>query len=359
VARDSAGVRIIDNPPRLSAPVAFRLGATATYSVGGLEGDPATELRHRNGYLRAARLGSGGMAVADEFRVQFFDAAGKRASVAGREGSGPEEFRGIISICATRGDTVVANDGRNSRATIVAPNGRIVRTAPEGLLGSPGFDGCLNDGTFIRVYYLPAERGADRTVRVTRVRLDGSVANVVGEFSIGPFDAFVDRDATIAASGQSVYVADGMNHEVRVYRAGGGLAAIIRTRDQLIPISQAEAEANAMRHFAADWGQAQKDRQLASLRRLAIPTSWPAYGRIATDRSGRLWIQDYQRVVTESYGWTAFDASGRLIGRLLLPRTAAGVRSRQVLAFGANDVLVVEYDDDGAAYIRAYPLMPA
>jgi hypothetical protein len=202
------------------------MSTKATYSVGGLEDDPATELRHRNGYLRATRLGSGGMAVADEFRVQFFDAAGKRASVAGREGSGPEEFRGIISICATRGDTIVANDGRNSRATIVAPNGRIVRTAPEGLLGSPGFDGCLNDGTFIRVYYLPAERGADRTVRVTRVRLDGSVANVVGEFSIGPFDAFLDRDPTIAASGQSVYVADGMNHEVRVYRAGGGLERI-------------------------------------------------------------------------------------------------------------------------------------
>lgn len=360
--RDSTGIRIVENPARLTAPVAFRLGDKPTYSVGGLEGNPDIELRPSNGYLRATRLASGSVAVADEIRVQFFDAAGKRTAIAGRQGSGPQEFRGIIGICATRGDTVVAGDGRNSRSSILAPSGTIVGTAPDGELGIPGFDGCLDDGTFIRVYHVPSARGTDRIVRVTPLRLDGSVANLVGEFSIGPFDAYLDREPTVAASGQSVYVADARTHEVRVYRASGGLATIIRTRDRLNPITQADAEAVLLTRIVTDFGtalsQAQKDSRLANMRGHAVPTAWPAYRRIAIDRSGRIWIEDYQQVIGESTGWTAFDANGRLIGRLRIPRTAAGVRSRQVLAFGTTDVLFVEYDADGAAYIRAYPLIP-
>src|SRR3954469_12534202 len=76
--RDSVGVRIIENGPRLTAPIAFQLGDKPSFDVGGLQQDPADELTSRNGYPRAIRLSNGSVAVLDRTRVIFYDASGKR-----------------------------------------------------------------------------------------------------------------------------------------------------------------------------------------------------------------------------------------------------------------------------------------
>ena len=41
--RDSAGVRIVENPPRATAPVRFVLDTVPRLDVGGLEDVPANE----------------------------------------------------------------------------------------------------------------------------------------------------------------------------------------------------------------------------------------------------------------------------------------------------------------------------
>ncbi|MGV3711091.1 MAG: hypothetical protein ACO1Q7_19875 [Gemmatimonas sp.] len=42
--RDSSGVRIVENPSRLKAPVVFTLGTKLNADIGGLDDDPDKEL---------------------------------------------------------------------------------------------------------------------------------------------------------------------------------------------------------------------------------------------------------------------------------------------------------------------------
>src|SRR3954469_393981 len=111
-ARDGAGVRIVDNPSRLKAPTAFRLGDKPVFDAGGLEGDPDVEISSRQGYPLAIRLANGNVAITDRARVQTFSAAGKRLRISGREGRGPGEFTAVTHLCRARGDTVLASDGK-------------------------------------------------------------------------------------------------------------------------------------------------------------------------------------------------------------------------------------------------------
>lgn len=104
VIRDSAGVRIVENRARASAPVQFTLGTKARFDVGGLEPEPDNEFNPIQGYLRGTWLSNGGLAVIDEVRMHLFDAAGKRLAIVGRKGKGPEEVTFITSIYRTRGN---------------------------------------------------------------------------------------------------------------------------------------------------------------------------------------------------------------------------------------------------------------
>src|SRR5436190_13432099 len=79
--RDSAGVHIVENGPRLRAPIAFTIGAKPIFDVGGVEADPANEFSPRQGYFRGLRLSNGSVVVIDASRLQFFDAAGKRLRI--------------------------------------------------------------------------------------------------------------------------------------------------------------------------------------------------------------------------------------------------------------------------------------
>src|SRR4051794_34651386 len=89
--RDSAGVRIIENGPRLTAPVVFQLADKPSFDVGGLKQNPAEELKDRNPYPRLVRLASGNVVIADFDRVVFFDAKGQLIKSVGRKGDGPGE----------------------------------------------------------------------------------------------------------------------------------------------------------------------------------------------------------------------------------------------------------------------------
>ena len=125
-------MRIVQNPARARAPVVFRLGATPVIDLGGPEEPTDNEFNPSQGYLRAARLSDGGFAVIDVARVHFFDARGKRVRIVGKTGAGPAEFRYLIAICRTRGDTIVLSDSHNRRLAILDKSGTFVREFPRG-----------------------------------------------------------------------------------------------------------------------------------------------------------------------------------------------------------------------------------
>jgi hypothetical protein len=69
-------------------------------------------------------------------------------------------------------------------------------------------------------------------------------------------------------------------------------------------------------------------------------------------------VRDYQKDRTTPNAWTAFDATGRMLGRLVIPVPPGDVRSPQVIGFGRGSILVRRFDEDRASYLTLYPIVP-
>ncbi|MEP6832386.1 MAG: hypothetical protein ABJB74_03290 [Gemmatimonas sp.] len=355
--RDSAGIKIISARARSSAPVVFKLADKPTLSVGGLENDPNVEFNHRQGYLRAARLSNGGLAAIDEVRLHYFDASSKRLGVFGHKGAGPNEFQYVMSICATRGDSIVVGDSRNARVTVLDGKGKFAGSFPEESWGSPVLNSCFSDGTFILQKSLAVSYTDPRKYRVTRMRLNGTVSNEIGEFTTAPFDMVTQRETGFIAAGERLYFAEAVESEIRVYDMLGKLREILRTNDPLLPITTADAESKMAATIPNNVSATERSERMARMRGQAFPKSWPAYSRVHVTPSGQIWIEDYRTKYPAPDGWTAYESNGTLIGRLVFSAGTATKRPPEVISFGNGDVLVRTHDDDGASHLEVYALV--
>ena len=342
--RDSAGVHIVENAARRNAPVAFVPTEVVVADFGGLKDNPDDEFEVRGPFLRSIHFTSGGYVVTDNHRLRFFDAAHKQVHVAGRQGQGPMEFRQISSACRTHGDTVVVGDPLNARVSVWDRNGNFVREFPVAR-ARLSWESCFDDGTFLLTEGVQGVDGS-RITRLSRHRLDGSVISAsLGEFPAGVRSMYLLRDVYVAASGDHYFVGDSRTREIRGYDQGGKLTMIIRTADPVDKVTAAEAA--AMSPTAAGTNA-----------RIGPPpdpkpTEWPAYGAIATDMTGRVWVEDYRKAYTQPDVWTAFDRDGRMLGRFSMPPNPK-IEDPRFVNFTDEGVQVRRQDTDGAVHVTTY-----
>jgi hypothetical protein len=342
VERDSAGIRIIENPSRTAAPVVFRLGAQ-TLDIGGAADNPDDEFAARRS-LASLRLSDGTIAIPDVVRIQFFDARGRRTGKLGRSGAGPTEFRSLVpaEFCRTRGDTLLAGDFRNGRFAVVHQQ-RVIRTTSYTQFGGE-LPGCFDDGSVLMQAGLPNFSTPTYTVRLSRLRLDGTLVNSLGDFVFRTPSAVAHQvQPSVEPWGQRVYIGDGATSEIRVHRSDGRLTHIIRSADPPKKITAADVERELRGSSPA-------------IRRQWHPDAYPTYQKFLVDPEGRLWVQDFASERNNLDGWTAFDLNGRLIGRLELPRMI-GKSPMSVVAFGVNEVQVMRQDEDGFLHLMLYPII--
>jgi hypothetical protein len=354
VVRDSAGIRIVENPSRRSMPMLFALDSTPLLDVGGIEDNPDVEFAHNEGYVRAVVLSDGGLAVIDVTRIHFFDARGIRRKIVGRQGAGPQEFQYLEAICRTRGDTIIVSDNHNRREAVLDRSGSIVRTIPEGDLGGVPFDFCFSDGTFLREKL--AGPVTFRFVHLTRVRVDGSTANVIGDFPAQRADAITQTFEIAAAWGTHLYYASPALDEVRIFDDAGKLMVMIRTNDPRTPVTDAEVEHRLATMSPLGTPEAERRARLNRIRAMPHAKVWPAFRDMVVGADGRIWESDYT-TRDEPEVYTAYDSTGRIMGRLTLPpRPASGPRP-QIISFGTNTVLVRRWDNDGATHLTMYRIL--
>lgn len=355
-SRDSAGVRIIENPARKDAPVRFRLGEKPLFEVGGIESNPDEEFDHKQGYLRGVRMSNGGLAVMDVSRVHYFDASGKRIRIVGRKGQGPEEFQYLTSICRTRGDTLILNDSHNRRMSVLDGSGRILRTILQGDNGSAPFSFCLDDGSFVLQRSI-GEIGA-RQNRITRLRTDGSLVNLVGTFDRAGLDMVTMVGPTIAASGDALYYGDPFTSEIRVYDGSGRLRRVIRTADQGDRITDAEAEERMAMTIPRNVTTAERTARMERLRALPrVSQTWPVFMKLEVGSDGTIWVQDFRKAFPSPDAWTAIDSTGRIVGRLVFPAVPERTMRPEVQTFGRDYVMLRRFDADGATSLAIFPLV--
>ena len=351
--RDSAGVRIVENGARKDAPVRFRIADKPSFEVGGLELNPDEEFDHKQGYLRGVRLSNGGFAVIDVSRVHHFDARGKRVRIVGKKGQGPEEFLYLTSICRTRGDTLIVYDSHNRRLSVLDGSGRFLRTILQGDNGSASPDFCFDDGTFLleRMDQL----GELRRKRVTRLRTDGTIRNVVGTFPL-LFDVISMTPTAITASGNALYYGNPFTSEIRVHDSSGTLRRIIRTADKGDRITDAMAEQRMAWTIPGNVTGAARTKQMERLRSLPrVGNTWPVFYRFIVGSDGTIWVQDYDPTTLPN-AWTAIDSTGRIAGRLIFPAVPGRTMAPEVHSFGRDHVIVRRFDAEMASSLAIYPL---
>jgi hypothetical protein len=355
-ARDSAGVRIVMNPALADAPETFRFNPTPILDVGGLEEDPDLEFKSNQGYLRGTFLSDGTLVVTDESRLHFFNRQGRRLGVVGTRGAGPEEFRYIIGICRTRGDTTVVFDSHNARNVVIAPTRRIVRTFPSKPNGALTFSSCFDDGTVVLSASEYDRETQSMMIRYLRGRLDGTVANRLVALPPIRYDMVTGSEVAIATRGQRLYLGAPGASEIMAYDAAGRLQLIVRMASR--PERITDAAALKRMSYAIPAGRTPTEAEIAASKAEGLKRwksgphaeYWPTYGRIHVDDRGRLWVNQYRMDYQGIDVWVAFGADGRMIGKLVLPP------GLEVIDFWNNGILVRSQDDDGAAHLRLHAI---
>ncbi|MEP6833892.1 MAG: hypothetical protein ABJB74_10875 [Gemmatimonas sp.] len=356
--RDSVGIRIVENSSRTKASIAFTLGATPNVDIGGLEDDPDKEFLRNSSIPQLTRLSDGRVAVADKNRIQFFDNLGKRLRIAGRSGGGPGEFQGIAGLCRIHGDTVLASDFQNRRFSVLDQKGeyRSLTTFPVGNFSDSQF--CLNDGTIMALQYLPRNAQGESGFRINHLNRAGAIMNEIAVIKNPPADPVVNPKSSFVTGSENVYYGNGAEQEFRVFSAQGKLVSIVRTADKLEPITRNDLEDMSSGAGRAGSKTAGSSAGGGSPAPVSHAKTLPTYDRILIDMSERVWMQDFEPdIKTQAEGWTAFDRTGKLLGRIVIPVGATKEKRQTVVHFGKDEVFVKRPDDDGATHYTAYPIL--
>ncbi|MBY0489459.1 MAG: hypothetical protein K2R93_06425 [Gemmatimonadaceae bacterium] len=319
----------------------LRLADSPLLTVGGLAKDTSIELRHSNGFLNAAPSTNGELAIIELDRLRFFGADGVHRISLGRQGSGPNEFRGLSHACRSRGDTVVAYDYGLRRLTIATSDGRWVRQIPVEKIGQLPADGCLADG---RIILKPFAGSADATIHL--LTLQGEVvARINADYDTDP-----NRRITVFARGREVWRADPLQQEVIGLDQGGHVVRILTLRDALKRMTDAEALANSPEGARA--GSRPKSGDVIS----AKPTYWPLF-ESAKDGGDRIWFEETVRDGGFAPSvWYAVGDDGRLVGKLSL-RFDGDIVPPVVVRFQGDSVWLLRRNAEGIATFSLYRIL--
>jgi hypothetical protein len=182
--------------------------------------------------------------------------------------------------------------------------------------------------------------------------------NVIGEFPSAAFDMVAMREVSVVPAATRLHYGNGTTSEVQIFDVDGRLLQIVRSDDALIRITDAEAEERMAGTIPRNVAASERTARMERMRTMRRATHWPAYGRIHVDPDGGLWVRDYQKYRATPNAWTAFDATGRMLGRLVIPVPPGDARSPEVIGFGRRSILVRRFDADRASHLTLYSIVP-
>jgi hypothetical protein len=380
-ARDSAGVRIVENAlPSWPRGREWTLSAQPVVDIGAGQ-DSLDELATVMG---ATRLSDGSIAIANmgTNTIKLFDARGRYVRSIGRRGQGPGEFRQVMGIARMPGDTIAAIDSREE-VEFFGVDGRFARglrspSRKEGLVVT-GFH-FFDDGSFARTSWPQAYRQSpgrwqDSLVvfRMTPTDTGGSIVSrhPAMEFTRTatlPFSQPVTFAPAgfIVSAGSAYWVAYADRYEIRRHRLDGRLELIVRAPWTPQPVRNEDRA--RYREFIINLGAeggGRVDARLGAQRQkmmeeVEFARNLPAYQFVVVDGERNLWLsnvelewflsQGFARVTSGPTAWRVFDATGRWLGTVPMP---ARFRPMEI---GRDYVLGLWRDTEDVEHVRLYRL---
>jgi len=362
VVRDSAGVRVAENPAGASGEE-WTLASPPVLEIGRGEGQGAGSDLFGD-VVHAIRLSNGHIAVADRHarEIRVFDDAGDHALTFGRPGEGPGEFTALWSIAELAGDTIAAIDPLGGRVSLFSSAGVFGRSFPIPRLpgaSAPNVIGWLADGTLLisALTRSPSRDTRDQSTHfLYAVDPHGEILGTLGEYPGSPLGrnglalGFASR-AEFAAGGSLAWVGQSGRFELVGHDRTGAVRRMVRLDREPRAVTQPEideAQAAVERSLQGASGPA-VERILAT----EYASHHPVHGVLLADRAGNLWIERYRHHLLEDPGpqeWDVFDAEGRLVGYLATPTDF------EITDIGADFVLGFHTDELGVQTVRMYRL---
>lgn len=388
--RDSAGVRIVENTaPALPPERGWRVEPRPLLVIGCGKDDLTQCTRTDSLYdftlvMGVARLSDGRIAVAVQGsdQLRFFDSTGKFLASVGRDGDGPGEFRQILGMAQTRGDTLAVTD--LGEVEYFTGEGTHVRRGASRALGEDRFvwpGAFFDDGSYVGADFneqkVPPAGRAVQEFPVMIVSADGRESRRIGTMPMSE-QIFDGRSpwgrpvvfgpvAGMAAWQDQFYQAFGSRYEISLYDRNGGLVRVLRRASEPRPVTEADREAyrtHTVRAALSDpYHPTTREAVERRVREAVFAETFPAFHTLLVDRTGHLWVKSYDhrdalinpgpsstQTIDVPTTWDVFDAGGLWLSTVELPARFTP------LEIGDDYVAGLARDEDDVEHVRLYRL---
>lgn len=342
---DSAGVRIVaSTAPAWGSTTPWRLDTNPELVIGDAATLPSVLLV---GVTGVRELDNGILVVSldEDKSVRWFDRDGKELRRVGELGDGTGQFRSI-ALVGMLGDSLVLWDGQLDRASVMAPDGALVRTfrpafGDTGVAYGMAVSGAFSDGQLLLAGRSGAQSAMTSGLRRDTIplaaadrngRLQQVVARVLSHENVivtGPgYVTMLPRPfgprTAIAADGTTLLVSDGQHDQVIRYALDDSPAVIYRLDRprRLIALTEVEQQrrrlAAQVEQLPEPIGQAVSDAMAS----VGVPTVYPAHDRMLVDGTGAIWMREDigpRRTEIEGHHWDVLDRDGRWLGQVTTP----------------------------------------
>lgn len=363
--RDSAGLTVVES--RTADVPRVQVTGHPLVAAGSL--DDADALFD---VTAVGRLADGGWALANAGtrEVLIYGPGGERLRSQGGQGEGPGEFTSLSSLVVLPGDSLLAFDRRQGRATVFSPTGQVARIQSladdeavragtvvgrldGGWLlvdGASRFGGDLPDAGLVR----PPETYALVSPGGDEIRTLGTFPGSEEYLEVG--DGFISirsvpftKSAAVAGSGDVIVAGVTERAELTVWNSRGDTVALWRLDHEPPPVTD------------ADWDQAVEarldrlddDSAAARARRFWAdaprPERHPAWSALHLGADGRVWLRRFDPPGGEATNrWWRLEADGALRDVVALPE-------RFVLRWSRGDTVAgIRRDELDVEYFEVY-----
>jgi hypothetical protein len=371
---DSAGVAMVSNPAEGTWGPGQGWFLEEEVRIGAIEGDP----EYQFGQVGGIAVDSKGFIYVMDVQGQnlkVYDTEGSYVETVGQRGGGPGEFSGAFFILMGAADTLLVPDMNNRRVNVFPPDRSDFSSFPLSLDGGvPAVWASTPTGVTayqIRPLDLPNLPRQDSSDAVVVFTTDGTVTDTLIRFPTGETVSYAqgfpdyrifstEAAWTLAHDGKLLY---GMNNDYRIeVHANGELERVITQQFEPELVGQNTKDA------IIRWFRQQIDQAGAAvppgmaeqiIDALDFGEYLPAFAGITAGSDGAIWVQHIQAVtelseeelesfdVLQDLGapeWDVFDADGRYLGVVTMPRRFSPRLFRGDYVYGVwRDELDVQY----------------
>ena len=347
----------VGSAPRIMSP-GYTMWRDTTTGWRLIPGRTDTLPAAPNAFLKAYRpilLEDGGMLIVERLptTISLYDSAGKFVRTIGKEGTGPQEFRGEISV-AVHHDTVIVSDAYQSRIALYTTRGKFIRTFPtERATSQVGVDerGRIRVARFLGfadkmqtqwVFY--STRGALLDSLMVPVMPEPRSWRMVdGGRNMQVMVPHTPTNATVFLRDGTLAYGTGDRYQFVVTRTGRDTLRLFgRTNVTAAPLDSFYAD-TVFREMTSTPGGPDFSKVA---KRSDLPTQFPLWNDVAVDDKGYLWVASgVPRRRTQSLA--IFAPDGRYLGWV-----AGWLTTFYATSFQGDRVAFLSYTADRRVVIR-------